>query len=315
MRLKIFTVLVCLILTLVFSGCEQFSKIENNPGENEPAEQAEVVDTKQDVLDLFTALISRPELVPNEIPDEIISSKYANMGLLQIYYQGEQGVKYKLQVIKDDSRIVYDLFGDGRVESFSLQYGSGEYTVRIMENIRDDEYFAVESETFSVVIDDDIAVYLSSIQNIDWDYSKLPIEDVPYIVSDSLTDSHGDLLYECADDLYFYVAKNIDYDFNKIDGLPYNYLPDIEQTYTDQSGLCYDYASLFASMMRSIGVPTKLVKGYASYDPDVYHAWVEVYIEGRWMILDPTQGSGVFGEFVLKDAEKAADDYMKVHEY
>jgi len=307
-------VLICLVVAIGFAGCDQFSKIERKPDKDEPDELTEVVDTKQDVLDLFSALISRPELVPSEIPEEVISTKYAGVGLLQVYYQGEPGDKLKLQVIMGESRVVYDLFGDGRVESFSLQYGSGEYTVRIMQNVRDDEYFAVDSKTFDAVIDDDIAVYLSSIQNIDWDYSKLPIEDVPYIVSDSLSDS-SDLLYECADDLYFFVADNIDYDYGKINDLPYNYLPDIEQTYADQTGLCYDYASLFASMMRSIGVPTKLVKGYASYDPDVYHAWVEIYIEGRWMILDPTQGSGVFGEFVLRDAEKAAGDYMKVYEY
>lgn len=303
------------MLVLTFAGCEQFSKIEKKPSDTEPPLQTEAVDTKQDVLDLFSALISRPELVPNEIPEEVISIKYANMGLLQIYYQGEPGDKLKLQVIMGESRIVYNLFGDGRVESFSLQYGSGEYTVRIMQNMKDDQYFAVDSKTFTADIDDDIAVYLTSIQNVDWDYSKLPIEDVPYIVSDSLTDGGDDLQYALADDLYFFVTDNIDYNYGKISDLPSNYLPDIEQTYVDQSGLCYDYASLFASMMRSIGVPTKLVKGYASYAPDVYHAWVEIYIEGRWMILDPTRGSVKFGEFVLRDAEQAADDYAKVYEY
>jgi hypothetical protein len=33
------------------------------------------------------------------------------------------------------------------------------------------------------------------------------------------------------------------------------------------------------------------------------------------MILDPTMGSGEFGKFKLIDAEKNADEYIKVYEY
>ncbi len=314
MKKKLIIILALITLSFIFTGCELPSSVENMSYDTQPTLNPEEA-SKEDIEALFAKLISRPELVPNEIPDEIISTKYVNLGLLQIYYKSETDAKLKLQVIKDDNRVVYNLSGDGRVESFSLQYGSGEYKVRIMENIRDDEYLAVESKIFEADIDDDIVVYLNSIQNIDWNYEKLPIQDVPYIVYDSLDENNDELLYDCTEDLYFFATDNIKYDYQKADTLPYDYLPDIEETYIDKTGICYDYAALYASMLRSIGVPAKLVKGYMTSNPDVYHAWTEVYINGRWMILDPTMGSGEFGKFTLIDAEKNADKYIKVYEY
>jgi hypothetical protein len=52
-------------------------------------------------------------------------------------------------------------------------------------------------------------------------------------------------------------------------------------------GICYDFASLFAGMLRSIGIPAKLVKGYAD-NIDGYHAWNEVYIKetDEWITID-----------------------------
>ena len=314
MKRMFFLLLACLTLTFIFAGCELPSSVENMSYDSTPTLNPEEA-SKEDIEALFAKLISRPELVPNEIPDEVISTKYANLGLLQIYYINDSNAKLKLQVIKGDNRIVYNLFGKGNVESFSLQYGSGEYTVRIMENMKGDEYFAVESKTFDVEIDDEINVYLNSIQNVDWNYTKLPIQDVPYIVSDSLSEGNDELLSDLSEDLYFYTTDNIKYDYQKAENIPYNYIPDIEETYLDETGICYDYASLYASMLRSIGVPAKLVKGYMSAQPEVYHAWTEVYLNGRWMILDPTMGSGEFGKFKLLDAEKNADDYIKVYEY
>jgi transglutaminase-like putative cysteine protease len=67
-----------------------------------------------------------------------------------------------------------------------------------------------------------------------------------------------------------------------------------------QRGYCDYYASAFVVMARSLGVPARLVIGYApgSYDPATRryrvtgreaHAWAEAWIEGRgWVEYDPT---------------------------
>ena len=69
------------------------------------------------------------------------------------------------------------------------------------------------------------------------------------------------LLSGCSDDLYQYIIDNIEYDSAKVYNLMYDYLPDIEKTYLEEKGICYDYASLFAAMLRSIGHTDQACQG------------------------------------------------------
>lgn len=55
------------------------------------------------------------------------------------------------------------------------------------------------------------------------------------------------------------------------------YVPNPDSALAAGKGICYDYASLFAAMCRSQSIPARLVIGYA--DPNIYHAWNEVYTE------------------------------------
>lgn len=265
-----------------------------------------------DVDALFEQLLPGPSLPPDVVPDESICTDYVSRGLLRVCYVDDSGVLLKLQVLKDGGSIAYNLKGDGSLEDFPLQYGDGEYTARIMQNIDDDQYFAVESKTFDVTIEEEQnSVYLNSVQNIDWDYERVAIKAVRGIVSESLASGKKPLRFACTEDLYQYIAENIDYDHDKIFDLVYDYLPDIDETYVGGMGICYDYASLLAAMLRSIGIPAKLVKGYADYNPDVYHAWNEVYVDGRWIVIDSTKDA----ELRITQMEKKSQDYSKVYEY
>ena len=68
-----------------------------------------------------------------------------------------------------------------------------------------------------------------------------------------------------------------------------------------KKGICFDYAALMCGMLRSQGVPCKLVVGYAG---TTYHAWISVWSEQSgwidgviwfdgtaWRRLDPTFAS------------------------
>lgn len=70
-----------------------------------------------------------------------------------------------------------------------------------------------------------------------------------------------------------------------------------------KSGHCEYFASAMVLMLRSEGIPARLVTGFlgGEYNPiERYyivrelnaHAWVEAYLEGEWRILDPTPPSG-----------------------
>ena len=67
----------------------------------------------------------------------------------------------------------------------------------------------------------------------------------------------------------------------------------------EKQGFCEYYATLSALVLRRLGIPTRYVTGFAN--PEVVeglpysifrrkhsHAWVEAYVDGRWVIFDPT---------------------------
>jgi transglutaminase/protease-like cytokinesis protein 3 len=233
--------------------------------------------------------------------------------LLRICYVKQEDVKHKLQVLCGDKHIEYNLKADGSIEDFSLQFGSGDYTARILQNKSGSDYIEIESKSFSVSLSNESIVYLNAIQNVRWDYEMQPIQDVRKIIAPALEQASDDkLLFECVSALYNFVCIQIDYDNDKTGDLGYDYLPDIEQTYAVGKGICYDYASLLAAMLRSIGIPAKLVKGYANYNPGVYHAWNEVYLDGEWHVIDTTLDAAAG---VYEPMFKNAADYTKVSEY
>lgn len=308
---RILIVLLAACVAILFAACASGSEVEYT---GLPQTPEGMTDTELDAL--FDSRLTHPVLAPGDCSDDIICTDYTAQGLLRVCYQSDNDVKLKLQVLMGDNDIVYNLAGDGQVEDFPLQYGDGEYTARIMENTEGDEYIAIESKTFRVTLEDENAVYLNSVQNVDWHYDMLPIEDVRYIVVRSLVEAQEQgLRFSCAEDVYHYIIQNIEYDSDKADELGYDYVPDIEQTYIDSEGICYDYASLLAAMLRSINIPTKLVKGYANSNPTVYHAWNEIYINGEWLVVDTTQDASLLRSGKPFDLKKDKGDYSIVYEY
>jgi hypothetical protein len=300
------TILLLLAACLFLAGCSG-SIIDNTAGRQASDEMLD---------ELFDSCISRPVLPSDEMFSGIFCTDYANTGLLRVRYTGETNAKLKLQVIAGESEISYNLKGNGSIRDFPLQFGSGEYTARILQNVKENEYIIAESTTFTVALKDDTCVYLNSVQNIHWNYGMAPMKNVKYIVANSLAGCRDDdLLYCCCRDIYRYIIANIKYDPDKVIDVIYDYLPDIEQTYADRKGICYDYASLFAAMLRSISIPAKLVKGYAAYNPGEYHAWNEVYIGGKWLTIDVTRDASLLASGDPFDMVKDSADYTKVYEY
>ena len=104
------------------------------------------------------------------------------------------------------------------------------------------------------------------------------------------------------DAVYEYVIKNIAYDYDRAATVQSGYLPDIDDVLAKKKGICFDYAAVMSAMLRSLGVPTKLVVGYCG---TAYHAWINVYVEGqgwvnsviyfdgsKWNHMDPTYAAG-----------------------
>ena len=222
-------------------------------------------------------------------------------GVLSVQMNKTAG-KYKLMVAKDGARYYYDLHPGG-LEQFPLQLGSGQYQVAIMERQSGDKYSFVKNQTVSSKVTDDKTVFLNSVQNISWDKNKAAVKRAAEITKGASSDKEKIKL------LYEYVVKNISFDKAKLGTLPSDYVPDIDKTLQSKKGICYDFSSLLAAMARSVGVPCKLVKGYSD-NAVGYHAWNEVYLDGKWMIIDASVDAQIHGT-MFKDSGK----YKKVYEY
>lgn len=93
--------------------------------------------------------------------------------------------------------------------------------------------------------------------------------------------------------IHNYIVENIEYDNSKYATLDSTYVPNPNQVLSAKSGICYDYASVFAAMSRSLDIPTKLVKGYKN-DITEYHAWNQVLINGEWLTIDCTYNATLY---------------------
>jgi transglutaminase-like putative cysteine protease len=70
-----------------------------------------------------------------------------------------------------------------------------------------------------------------------------------------------------------------------------------------KSGICQDYAHIFVSAARSLGVPARYVSGYClqtdAIDQEAGHAWAEAWLDRLgWVGFDPTQGACVNDRYV-----------------
>jgi transglutaminase-like putative cysteine protease len=61
-------------------------------------------------------------------------------------------------------------------------------------------------------------------------------------------------------------------------------------TFIQRQGVCRDFAHLLLTFARAANVPARMVSAYApNIDPPDFHAVVEVYLDGRWHLVDPTR--------------------------
>lgn len=115
---------------------------------------------------------------------------------------------------------------------------------------------------------------------------------------------------EVVQNVYNYVTKHVAYDNAKAENVSYGYIPNIDETLKTGKGICFDYAALMTSMLRSQRIPTKLEVGYAG---ETYHAWISTYVDDKgwvddiikfdgkdWQLMDPTLAASNDKESVKK---------------
>lgn len=241
-----------------------------------------------------------PELAADKAGVTVYSNRKASVdasnlteGYLKIRYTGGKKVRIKVQITKSGGvTYTYDLNNKGTEETFPLTEGDGEYSVKVFENVSGTRYAQAYATQVTMALRSGFLPFLYPSQYVNYTEKSQTV-----IQGKTVTQGLSDDLDKVAA-IYAYVVDTISYDYQLAATVESGYLPDVDKVLASQKGICFDYAALMAAMLRSQGIPTQLVVGYAG---DIYHAWLNVYIESvgwvekviyfdgkDWTLMDPT---------------------------
>ena len=213
----------------------------------------------------------------------------------------DTGKKLKAQIEGPETTYTYTLHPE-ELEAFPLSDGNGSYNFTVYENTEGKKYAMVLAAECDVELEDEFAPYIRPNQYVNYKDAPKTREKAAELCSDTEDTT------ERVKIIYDYVIENITYDDVLAETVQSGYLPDLDDVLERKSGICFDYAALMTGMLRSLGIPCKLVVGYAA---DAYHAWINVWVEGSgwvdnivyfdgvsWQRMDPTFASAGASSFI-----------------
>lgn len=240
-------------------------------------------------------------------------------GYVMVKYLGTNE-KVKI-IIKEPSGTgyTYNLSLTGEYDVFPLSGGSGDYNISVYENVSENKY----STAFSIDIDAELTD--------EFEPFLRPNKYVNFSADGDVAKLAAQLGENCATTLdeikavYDYTVSNISYDYELAENVTSGYIPDLEAVLESKKGICFDYAALMTAMLRSLGVPTKLVVGYTG---SLYHAWISTYSEesgwveasiyfdgSQWKLMDPTFAANADSDEKIAEYIGNGDNYTAKYLY
>ena len=303
------------MIMIILTGCSQ----SDDSGGGQVSSQ--IIDEDSPMAPTGTAR-TRAEVLDARIDREkaeYFDNGYADLsqtekGFIGISYVCDSRLKF--QVITELDTYTYDLPSDGTETIFPLNMGNGTYTIRVMKNIGETKYTKVWGTDIEVTLLDEFQPFLRPSQIVNYDPSD-ELVDLAYELTRYAT---TDL--EIAGAIYDYLKDNVTYDHEKAATVQSGYLPTPSSTLITKDGICFDYAALAASMLRSQGVPCQLITGYVGED-ELYHAWNRIYIKEKgwlsveisvsandWKRVDITFAAGGSSATRLEDDSRYTNRYI-----
>ena len=234
----------------------------------------------------------------------------ASEGYVMLNYSGSNS-RVKLQIVTPEGiKYTYEVTEYGKYRAYPLPGGSATYGFTIYE-VADEEknLFAVAmSQEISVNISDEFKIFLYPNCYVEFDASSACVRQGEELARGCDTD------LDVVASVYDYVTGNIVYDDAKAETVQTGYTADPDDTLATGKGICFDYASLMSSMLRSQQIPTRLEVGYVG---ELYHAWISCYVEeigwvddiiefdgSEWTMMDPTMAASGGSKEVLRLKEE-----------
>lgn len=210
--------------------------------------------------------------------DLLIDTSHCNQGYIMARHEpNDKPLKLRLSCGK--ASLSYDFVADGQYEVFPLQLGNGNYKIEVFQQASGRKYKPLVDTTIAVELSNETLPFTVPNQYVDYD------ADSDAVIK-SIELCHGlDNDFDKYQAIYRYMANHMIYDFDKARKVSTGYLPVVDDVLYEQKGICFDLAALMAAMLRTQGIPTQLVIGYAD---KIYHAWNLVYLDGVWYRCDIT---------------------------
>lgn len=237
-------------------------------------------------------------------------------GYIMVKYTGGKSVRIKVQITKSGgTTYTYNLNNTGTYETFPLTEGDGTYSIKVYENTSGTKYATAYSTSVTMKLRDPFLPFLYSNQYVNFTDTSATVAKGKEITKGKTTDLAK------VEAIFNWVTSNFTYDYDLAANPPTGYLPDVDKVLASKKGICFDYSAVMAAMLRSQGIPCKLVIGYAG---KIYHAWIDVYIQGvgwvknaiyfdgkNWTLMDPTfvstgKGSSSIMKYVTTSSNYSA---------
>jgi hypothetical protein len=214
-------------------------------------------------------------------------------------YLGDTKVKVLVDA-PDGNRYQYTIMSSNSYITIPLSKGNGTYSVGVYENLYDDTYAAIFAQDVGVELSDEFGAFLYPNPFVEFTSGDAAVQLSQEVTTNATSD------VEAVDQIYMYMVQNFTYDYDKASSVAPGYMPNNDDMLASGEGICFDFASLTASMLRAQRLPTKLDVGYCG---QAYHAWIEVYTADSgwirkkikfsgdsWVRMDPTFDSANQGQ-------------------
>ena len=232
-----FIPIILLCVSLFTGGCSQNKDQPSATHNQTPATEAashtdhppQVLTPQADGLKTFTADTAAIDI--SHTQEGYIMAKYTGFNakpILQL--TGTDGITYTYSLYKDYS-------------TFPLTSGDGTYQVGVYENVSDDRYTTLLSETFSVTLTDPLKPYLYPNQYVNFTADSLPVAKAEELADGASSD------LDIISSVYKYIITHSTYDYSKASSVTSGYLPDIDEVFTSEKGICFDYAAVMTFLV------------------------------------------------------------------
>lgn len=204
----------------------------------------------------------------------------------------------------------YPLYAINADEYFPLAHGNREYKVMIARKLENGTGSYIANKTVKLSMKDQNAAFLASHSMVAWQNAS---NTTAYAKKLSKKTAKGG---DITDTVYQDIINSMHYDYAVLGKLPSGYIPDLDTVLKKRKGVCLDTSALMVAMLRYAGVPTRLAVGKSTATGGGDHAWIEVYRNGKWQVLDPTTDAVYLQENNIKtNMVKKNKDYIKTNQF